>query len=1102
MVCPACGSTNIATARFCDQCATPLPSTCLSCGRVNRPSARFCAGCSASLEALPIESLAPGDGDPTPLNAERRHLTVLFCDLISSTELSANLDPEDWREIVTSYHNYATETVTRFGGHVALYIGDGLMVFFGYPLANEEDPQRAVLAGLALLDAIAALNQKIDERYGCKLTVRVGVHCGPVVVSDGSARRANVFGTVPNIASHVEATAPPNTVLITGAVHRLISGMFVVEDLGSRPIKGVDRPIQLYRVIQPTGARGRLAASAAIGLTPFVGRGDELRLLRNRWDRARAGEGQAVLIVGEPGIGKSRLLRRFREELTDIPHIWVECASASLHQNTPFYAIEEMLRQSLRFTADLKPEERLSFLEASLELAGLNPIEAVPLVSPLVSFPLPPKYPPPQLEPGQRRNRLLATITAWALGIAKIQPMVIASEDLHWADPSTLEVNQLLAEQCATSSLLMICTARPEFHPKWSSRAHHTHLTLNRLTADDTREMVNGLTPVAKLNPATTRALVRRSGGVPLFVEQLTRSVLENGDDDSVVHAIPATLHDSLMARLDRLGPAREIAQIASVIGHEFSWETLRVVADVPDEKLANSLKTLADAQLLFERGTPPQAVYTFRHALIGDAAYQSLLRSKRQTYHRRIAKFREERSSDQPNAEPQVLAHHYTEAGDLVLAIPQWQLAGQMAIQRSANTEAVNHLTKALELLKTLPQTTSRSQQELALQITLSVPLMHTKGYASHELEAVYSRARELSNEVGESPQFFPMRFGMWMFYSLRAQYKTARELTEQLVTVAESTRDPGLLIEAHTARGVTLSFLGELLTARRHLEQAISLYEPERFSSHAYVYAQDPGVHSLSYATLVLWLLGYPDQAREHSSKALTLAQGLSHPFSLAFAIIHVLYIHRFSYEVKLAEQRAQELLTLSIEHDFPITLAVGAAHLGWALAEQNRGEEGITLIRQAIDTWRATGSSLFFQPFLLAILAEAYGKTGLPEDGLAELAEALDIVNKTGERYWHAELYRLKGELTLQAQFQNSHFTVRDDAEACFRSAIDVAQRQSAKSLELRSVISLSRLWWNRGKKAQARQMLMEVYGWFSEGFDTADLHAARTLLQEAH
>jgi tetratricopeptide (TPR) repeat protein len=751
-------------------------------------------------------------------------------------------------------------------------------------------------------------------------------------------------------------------------------------------------------------------------------------------------------------------------------------------------------------TPDQKPEERLSFLEASLELAGLNPSDAVPLIAPLVSFPLPAKYPPPQLEPDQHRKRLLATIIAWALGIAKIQPVVIASEDLHWADPSTLEVNRLLAEQCATSPMLMICTARPEFHTQWSSRAHHAHLTLNRLSADDTREMVNGLTPLAKLNPATARALVRRSGGVPLFVEQLTQSVVENSEDDSVVHAIPATLHDSLMARLDRLGPAREIAQIASVIGHEFSWEMLHAVADVPDEKLSDSLKTLADAQLLFERGIPPQATYTFRHALIGDAAYQSLLRSTRQNYHRRIAKCLEERSPDQENTQPQVLAHHYTEAGLIERAIPQWQLAGQIAIQRSANAEAVNHLTKALELLKILPQGVSRSQQELALQITLSVPLMHTKGFAAPEVGAVYSRARELYNEVGDSPQFFPMLYGMWAFYSVGADYKTANALGEQLLNVAQSAGDPALLIEAHVARGNTLSFLGELVAARRHLEEAIALYDPAQYRSHAFVYAQDPGVHSLSYATLVLWLLGYPDQARKRSLEAFELGQELSHSFSLAFALVHVVYTHRFSCEVKATQQRAEELVALSTEHGFPITLAAGAAHLGWALVEQGRGEEGIKQIRQGIDIWRATGSTLFFQPFLLGILAEAHGKVGSPEDGLIILAEALTITDRTGESFWEAELYRLKGELTLQSRFQNSGSTLRDDAEAYFRQSIEIAKRQNAKSLELRAAMSLSKLWWTRGRKTEARQMLSEIYEWFSEGFDTADLKAARTLLKE--
>jgi tetratricopeptide (TPR) repeat protein len=588
--------------------------------------------------------------------------------------------------------------------------------------------------------------------------------------------------------------------------------------------------------------------------------------------------------------------------------------------------------------------------------------------------------------------------------------------------------------------------------------------------------------------------LVERSGGVPLFVEELTRTVLESGATEPAAHEIPATLHDSLMARLDRLGQAREIAQIASVLGHEFSWALLSAVSGMEDEKLEASLRKLEDTELLFVRGIPPEANYRFKHALLQEAAYQSLLRGRRQQYHRSAAQILEHRFPEIAQAQPQLLAHHYTEADLKEQAIPQWQTAGQRAVERSANAEAVSHLTKALEMVRALPESTPRAQQELQLQIALGVPLILIKGYAAPEVEKVYSRARELYQQVGESPQFFPILFGLWAFYSVRAEYKTARGLAEQLVNLAQNAHDSSLLIEAHAAGGNTLSFLGELVPALDHLQQAIGLYDPQRHRSHAFVYGQDPGVHSLSYATLALWLLGYPDQARKRSLEALSLAQDLTHPYSLAFALIHVLYVHRFSRELKATQERASELIALSAEHGFPIPLAVSAAHQGWALAEQGSGE-GIKQIRQGIDTWRATGSTLFFQPFLLAMLAEAYGKRRTPQDGLTVITEALAIVDKTGECFWEAELYRLKGELIFQSEVQGSQLKVEDKAEECFLNAIDIARRQNAKSLELRAVLSLSRLWRDQGKKTEALQMLAEIYGWFSEGFDTADLREAK-------
>jgi predicted ATPase/class 3 adenylate cyclase/ribosomal protein L40E len=1096
MRCPSCNAENPEGTKFCIHCGAAFKHSCTKCGFDNPPQAKFCAQCgtalisvglvadSAERERISSDGLKPRGGR----EGERRHLTVLFCDLVGSTALASRLDPEEWREMAAGYRHAAAEEITRFGGHVAQYLGDGVMAFFGYPEAHDNDAERAARAGLALLEALDRLNQQ--PRYA-KLSARIGIDSGAVVVQD-----ADVFGDAPNIAARIQAAAAPGTVVISAATQRLVAGLFIVEELGAHALKGVDRPVRLYRVVRPSGVRGRLEAAAAAGvLTPFVGRADELRLLISRWERVRRGEGQVVTIIGEAGIGKSRLVRRFHREIATMPHTWIEAGAGAFFQNTPFYPISELLQQIM---ADTPGQEPLVQLEARLEAAGFEPAEAVPLIAPLLNLPQSAKYPPLASSPEQQRRQLLATLVAWTLGAAKAQPLVVVTEDLHWVDPSTLELIQLLVEQSGDAPLLLLYTARPEFHAPWRLRAHHTQLMLNRLSVHDARRMVGQVMMHQALPETTIATVVERTGGVPLFVEELTRAVLENGTARLTERTIPVTLHDSLMTRLDRLGPAREVIQIGAVLGDDFSYSLLLAVYPVAEEKLQAALRKLTDAELLYVRGLPPDATYQFKHALIRDAAYEALLKSRRKELHRTVARIIDERFPILKETHPEILARHWTEADVKEQAILQWQRAGHDAMQRSANAEAVSHLTKALELLDTLPESPSRAQQELAVRITLAVPLTLTKGYAAPELEEVYSRARELYQQVGESPQLFPMLVHLWTFYSVKAEYNTARELGAQLMNLAQSAQDPALLIQAHAIRGNTLCFLGELVLARGHLEQAIALYDPQQHQSQAFVYGTDPGVHSLSYATLALWLLGYPEQARKKSLDALALAQKFSHPYSEAFALVHVLYVHRFSREVKATQARAQELFALSAEHGFPITLAVGAAHQGWALAEQGRGEEGILQIRQGIDTWRATGSTLFYQPFLLAMLSEAYAKARLPEEGLSALAEALTIVNKTGERFWEAELYRLKGELTFQSQLRSSQFKVQDEAEECFHRAVDIAARQSAKSLELRAVMSLSRLWQHQGKKAQARQILAEIYEWFTEGFDTADLKEARALL----
>jgi predicted ATPase/class 3 adenylate cyclase len=688
--------------------------------------------------------------------------------LVGSTEIAARLDPEERRETVAAYHRAAAEAITRYGGHVAKYLGDGVMAFFGYPEAHDNNAERAARAGLAIIDALSQLNEQPDSlplKGGGpgrgshpKLTARVGIDSGAVVVGAGASEDTDVFGEAPNIAARVQAAAEPGTVLITDAVHQLVSGLFVVESRGAQALKGVERPLQVYRVVQPTGVHGRFGAlAAARALTPFVGRESELRLLGERWELVREGEGQVALIIGEAGIGKSRLLQRFHEQLTAQPN-WLEAAAAPFFQNTPFYSVAELLHQlvgqaslpvddarAARATAqrvvaqntapspyplpqlsgrgaDLIPEDQFAHLESALVLAGVKPAEAIALLAPLLNLPAAAKYPPPPIPPEQQRRRLLAMLVEWVLGAARAQPLVMAIEDLHWADASTLEVVQLLAEQGPTAHLLLLCTARPEFHPQWLLRAHHTQITLNRLSARNVREMIAQVAARNALAGETVDTVVERTSGVPLFVEELTRAVLESGSEKLAGREIPVTLHDSLMARLDRLGPAKEVIQIGAVIGSEFSYELLQAVHPVGAEALQSALRSATDAELIYVRGIAPEATYQFKHTLIRDAAYEALLKSRRKELHGQVARTISDKFPGLKEAHPEVLARHWAEAGDTAQAITEWTHAGKAAESHYAFKEAQQSYEQALALLSLLPESVERDLHELDLSSTLSI--------------------------------------------------------------------------------------------------------------------------------------------------------------------------------------------------------------------------------------------------------------------------------------------------------------------------------------------------------------------------------------------
>jgi len=1086
MRCSNCGTDNAPGSRFCNQCATPLSKRCPKCASENAPEARFCTQCAAPLDAgAPIRVVTePHD----PLTGERRHLTVLFCDLVNSTGLAAQLDPEEWREIVGEYHRAAAQAIERFGGHVAQYLGDGVMAFFGYPEAHDNDGERAARAGLAILYAISKLNEHPTHP---KLAARVGVDSGAVVVGAGAGKDTDVFGDTPNIAARVQSSAEPGTVVITDAAHRLVSGLFVVEDRGMQALKGIERPVPLYRVVQPSGVRGRLqAAAAARGLTPFVGREDELRLLINRWERALEGESQVALIVGEAGIGKSRLAQHFHEQIAGTPHTWVEAAAGAFFQNTPFYAVSEMLRVLLAWRGNESAEEQLAQLEARLELAGLKPSEALPLIAPLLNLPLPARYPPSSLSVEQQRRRLLATLVELTLGAARVQPIVITIEDLHWADPSTLELIQLLDEQGATARLLLLYTARPEFRAQWPPRAHHTQITLNRLSSRNVHTMVGQVAARHALSDETVTAVVERSGGVPLFVEELTRALAES-DGRSSASEIPTTLRDSLMARLDRLGPAREVAQLGAVIGREFSYELLHAIHPAPEDQLQTALKAVTDAELLYVRGIPPEALYWFKHALIQDAAYEALLKTRRRELHRHVANVLSQQFPDAAEAQPEILAHHYTEAGLSAEAVPYWVRAGEGMSRRSAHIEAIRHLTKGFQLLHTLPETRERAQQELALQMAMGASMLATSGLATSETGQAYSRARELCHQLGESSQLFRALMGLRFFYTALGELQTARELGEQLLRLAQSAGDAELLVEAHYALAVPLHFLGDFVSAREHLEQTIALYDPWRHPDHAVRYGLDPGVAARSLVAWLLWELGYPDRALKKTRAALSMARESSHPFTLAYALLLSSTILLWRRDSRAVIELTDDLIPLCREQGFSSMLTSGTLVRDGALIAQGKEEE--IAIKPWEAAWlRVTGSQSYVTGHL-ARSVDAYVKTGDIDAGMHLLAEALARVESTDERYCEAELHRLKGEL-LGTRDRDAQ------AEQSFRTAIRVAQGQGAKSFQLRATTSLARLLAKQGRRDEARTMLADIYGWFTEGFDTADLKEAKALLDE--
>jgi class 3 adenylate cyclase/predicted ATPase len=1036
--------------------------------------------------------------------AERRHLTVMICDLVGSTALSARLDPEDMRAVIDAYHAACARITRSYDGFLAEFRGDGILAYFGYPVAHEDDAERTVRAALDIIAAVAGLETLAAE----PLAVRIGIATGVVVIGDlsreGALREHAVVGDTPNLAARLQALAAPGTVVVAASTRRLLGDLFHLRDLGRHELKGIAEPVAAWAVEGVSDSESRFEAVRAAALTDLIGREDEIDFLMERQRLAWKGEGQVVLISGEPGIGKSRLAAALAEHIGSELHTRLRYQCSPYHTNSALHPFITQLERAAGFKADDTPEQRLDKLEALLAMGASRIAGAVPLFASLLSIPFGERYPPLVLSPTQQRRRTLAALLDQFEGLARRQPILLVFEDAQWADATSLELLDLTVERVRQLPVLALFTSRPEFEPPWVDLPNVGTLTLGRLEGNDVESMVARVTGGRVLPVEVMKQIVAKTDGNPLFVEELTKTVLEAGIlvEDAEGYrlegplpplAIPATLQDSLMSRLDRLAPVREIGQIGAAIGRDFSYSLLRAVTGRDETALTHALAQLEQAELVFRRGEPPEAVYSFKHALVRDAAYESLLKSRRQQLHGQIARALEERFADIVASQPEIAAHHFTEAGLVERAVDYWLKAGQHAARRSANAEALNHLARGLELLPNIADRTLRNKSELLLQTSLGHSLRATKGWSVESVKRAYTRALQLCKESGFDEHTLPAVFGLWTWNFLRAALGEAQALAENLVNTAENADDPVFKVLAYEALGFTSFARGKFPAAHAALERSISMCEDGKAAAYLDLSAQDPRVHVRLYDGMALWLLGYPDQALRICAEARRYADDSRHPFSEAMARTISLRVHQLRGEAAVVAREVTAAIELCKEHGFVHYLAMAMILGGWACAQLGEFDKGIAEIREGLEKERET-DALLLESYTLGLLADACIKSqryGQALDFLDQARSRLD--EESSERFYAAEIYRLIGET-----YARSHRDL-DRAERYMRKGLEVAREQQAKSLELKVCMSMHDLYELRHDAGKYRSQLGEIYGFFSEGFDTMDLVRARARLK---
>ena len=1106
MHCTNCAAEVPEQRKFCGLCGAAVVRRCVACGAVNPALNKFCGDCGTKLR---VDSLAAAPTAPDSRPIERRQLTVLFCDLVGSTALSAGLDPEDFSAIIAGYRRCITETVACFDGFVARHHGDGAVVYFGYPHAHEDDAERAVQASLAIVEAVAALPAKE------KLSARIGVATGVALVGDMSdsaiSEEHGILGDTPNLAARLQSLAQPGAVVISGRTKTIAGPQFEYLDLGKVEIKGLAKPVAAWQVAGKTAVTSRSHALQSSDLLPLIGRDEEMELILSRWKRARSGEGQVVLLSGEAGIGKSRLAVALLEQLAREPHIRLRCFCSPQHTDSTLYpVIGEMLRAA-RFAHDDSQQVKMDKLDALLAQSSTPPQDAA-LFAEMLSLPNDGRYPPVEVEPQLRRQKTLKALGSQLEALARINPVLVIFEDAHWADPTSLELFARAVDLAVSHRLLILVTFRPEFSPPLIGRPHVTELTLHRLAPCDIDFLIEEVVGNRSLPAGIRQDIIERTDGIPLFAEEMTKAVLDaEGESDAQrafaagptpVVAVPASLQASLMSRLDRLGPAKNVAQVGAAIGRAFPHMLLAALVRKKEE-LDSDLDRLIAAGLLFRHGTPPHASYLFKHALVQDVAYSTLLREPRRALHARIAEILESQFPEIAESQPELLARHYTKADLIEKSARLWGKAGQRSQERSALVEAAEQLGQALEQIATLPSTSDLRREQIILQVALLNTLMHVKGYGAPETKAAVAQVRALieqAERLGEPPDdpslLLSALFGQWIVNFINFNGDVARELAARFLVLGEKEGAAVPLMIGHRTMASTLALMGDIVEARAHYNEALALYRPAEHRRLMTRFGQDLRVTCLAFRSMASWLLGYPEAALNDADCALAEARQIDHAATLMFTLNFPILVNTYCGNYDAANEHLEELVVLAEQKGAPFRKAEGVLRRGYILTLTGEATKAVEIVTSGIDLWRSAGSTIFTpeQEFMLAI---AHADSGQFDDAWRCIGEAMTAMQATKERWCEAEAHRVAGEIALKSPQRDVA-----KAQAYFERSLTLARAQQAKSWELRAAMSLARLLSDQGKRQTARDLLAPIYDWFTEGFDTSDLRKAKALLGELH